>query len=60
MPHLPESAPESPKAEPAADARRPWVTPVVAELPPLTSLTLQTGGPIGGGGGTGGGGSTVF
>jgi hypothetical protein len=29
-------------------------------LPPLSSLTLQSGGPIGGGGNTGGGGSTVF
>ena len=41
-------------------ARRPWVKPEVAQLPPLTELTLQTGSPIDGGGGTGGGGGTVF
>jgi hypothetical protein len=36
--------------------RRPWVTPVVADLPRLTDLTLTTGAPIPGGGDTGGGG----
>lgn len=40
--------------------RLPWQPPKLEELPPLTELTLQTGGPIGGGGDTGGGGSTVF
>lgn len=40
--------------------RKPWVRPELRELPKLTDLTLQTGGPIIGGGGTGGGGSTVF
>jgi hypothetical protein len=39
---------------------RPWVRPVLEELPPLSSLTLASGDPIGGGGDTGGGGSTVF
>ena len=48
-----------PKA-PAAETRRPWTPPAVADLPRLTELTLQTGGFIPGGGGTGGGGSTVF
>ncbi|SOD04039.1 hypothetical protein SAMN05216486_1229 [bacterium JGI 053] len=38
--------------------RRPWVTPVVADLPRLTDLTLTTGAPIPGSGDTGGG-STV-
>ncbi len=41
-------------------ARRPWIVPVVTELPPLTELTLITGSPIPGTGNTGGGGSTVF
>ncbi len=40
--------------------RRPWIEPVVTELPPLTELTLITGSPIPGSGNTGGGGSTVF
>jgi hypothetical protein len=45
--------------------REPWVKPVIVELPPLTELTLQSGGggeggDIGGGGNTGGSGSTVF
>jgi len=40
--------------------RRPWVRPALELLPPLTSLTLQSGGPIPGGGDTGSGGSTVF
>lgn len=46
--------------------REPWVKPVIEELPPLTELTLQSGGgPEGGsvdGGGSilGGSGSTVF
>ena len=39
--------------------RRPWMSPVVADLPRLTDLTLTTGTPIPGGGGTGGTGSTV-
>ena len=38
--------------------RRPWVAPVVANLPRLTDLTLTTGGPIPGMGDTGSG-STV-
>ena len=38
--------------------RQPWVKPSLSKLPPLTELTLQTGGAIPGGGG--GGGSTVF
>jgi hypothetical protein len=38
--------------------RRPWVAPVVADLPRLTDLTLTTGGPIPGMGDTGSG-STV-
>jgi hypothetical protein len=41
-----------------ARARRPWVSPVVADLPRLTDLTLSTGTPIPGGGDTGTG-STV-
>jgi hypothetical protein len=43
-----------------AARRRPWVRPALEELPPLTRLTLQSGGPIDGGGDTGSGGSTVF
>lgn len=39
-------------------ARRPWVSPVVADLPRLTDLTLTTGTPIPGSGNTGTG-STV-
>jgi hypothetical protein len=35
------------------------VSPIVADLPRLTDLTLSTGDAIPGGGGTGGGGSTV-
>ena len=38
--------------------RRPWVAPVVADLPRLTDLTLTTGAPIPGSGDTGAG-STV-
>lgn len=45
---------------PAASERLRWRPPGLVELPPLSQLTLQTGGPIGGGGDTGGGGSTVF
>jgi hypothetical protein len=41
-------------------ARRPWARPTLQELPHLSSLTLQSGDPIGGGGDTGNGGSTVF
>ncbi|HEX6573690.1 MAG TPA: hypothetical protein VF042_01865 [Gemmatimonadaceae bacterium] len=37
--------------------KRPWVSPIVSQLPRLSELTLQS--PIDGGGGTGGGGSTV-
>lgn len=40
--------------------QRPWIAPVVRELPRLTDLTLQTGGGIPGGGFLGGGGSTVI
>ena len=42
--------------------RRPWVAPVVTDLPRLTDLTLTTGSPQGNpipGSGTTGGGSTV-
>jgi hypothetical protein len=54
------------RPENEAEAREPWVRPVIEELPPLTELTLQSGGPEGGsvdGGGNisgGGTGSTVF
>jgi hypothetical protein len=41
-------------------ARQQWEKPTLSKLPPLTELTLQTGGAIPGGGGSGGGGSTVF
>ena len=37
--------------------RLPWEPPQLSKLPPLTELTLATGGPINGGGG---GGGTVF
>ena len=46
--------------------REPWVKPVVEELPPLTELTLQSGGGAAGGDIVGGGiiqggtGSTVY
>jgi hypothetical protein len=53
--HLP-----SPADAPPAACRRPWVSPLLEELPPLTRLTLQSGGPIPGDGDTSGGGSTVF
>lgn len=43
----------------AARPRRPWVSPVVTDLPRLTDLTLTTGVPIPGSGDTGGTGSTV-
>jgi hypothetical protein len=36
-------------------ARRPWVSPVVLNLPRLTDLTLSTGAPIPGMGNTGAG-----
>ena len=39
----------------ATRARRPWISPVVANLPRLTDLTLTTGVPIPGMGNTGGG-----
>lgn len=50
-------APQS--APPDAQHKKPWVKPEVTELPRLTDLTLQTGGPIGGIGDPGSG-STVF
>jgi hypothetical protein len=46
-----------PEAQPASGKKQ-WKKPAVTELPRLTDLTLQTGGPIGGGGNDGG--STVF
>jgi len=42
----------------SARGRRPWVAPVVTDLPRLTDLTLTTGSPIPGSGNTGTG-STV-
>ena len=45
------------RPEPAR-ARRAWVSPLVADLPRLTQLTLTTGSPIPGGSGSGG--STVI
>lgn len=55
-------SPDGPDRKELGDAppRHSWSEPEVTELPRLTELTLQTGGPTGGGGGTGGGGSTVF
>lgn len=44
---------------PEGATRRPWSTPVVEALPPLSALTLSSI-PIPGGGNVGGGGSTVF
>lgn len=41
----------------AVTGREPWAKPVLSKLPPLTDLTLQTGGRILGGGS---GGGTVF
>jgi len=41
-------------------SKQTWEKPSLRKLPPLTELTLQTGGAIPGGGGTGGGGSTVI
>lgn len=60
--HDGEVPPLSPSAqlEQAAEAKKPWVSPGVTELPRLSELTLQSPGPIPGGGGTGGGGSTVI
>lgn len=62
MPHPTRPAdPRPPQSEPHhPGARRPWVHPVLEALPPLTRLTLQSGGPIPGDGDTGNGGSTVF
>jgi hypothetical protein len=51
--------PSDPRHGTAPRARRPWVAPVVADLPRLTELTLATGPGIPGGGSPGGGGSTV-
>jgi hypothetical protein len=59
-PTQPAHRPPSPPDAPRAARRRPWVRPVLEELPPLTRLTLQSGGPIPGDGDTSGGGSTVF
>ena len=55
----------TPLTEPtlAVSRPKPWIEPVVAELPTLTHLTLQSGGggPIGGAvGGSGGSGGLVF
>ncbi len=46
-------------APPEAQHKKPWVSPELTELPRLTDLTLQSGGPIGGIGDPGSG-STVF
>ncbi len=46
-----------PRLPDAAPLRRTWAAPTVTPLPPLTALTLQTGGSIGGGWN---GGSTVL
>lgn len=49
------------EGERSGEGRRcPWLPPRLEELPPLTELTLATGGPIGGGGNTGGGGSGIL
>ena len=58
-PHTESLAP-NPDRSASASERSPWQPPELIELPRLTELTLQTGGPVGGGGNTGGGGSTVF
>jgi hypothetical protein len=42
----PEPPPGSDALDP--DTRRPWVTPVVEELPRLTDLTLATTAPVSG------------
>ncbi len=42
MPH-PEVDPTHDAGPGAPPARRPWVAPVLTELPPLVQLTLQTG-----------------
>lgn len=68
MPPVPAPASlptSSDAARVAAAPRRPWTQPTVTALPPLTTLTLQSGGDLGGSdidgvGGTGFGGSTVF
>jgi hypothetical protein len=50
--------PDTPDPEAQPAGKKSWKKPAVTELPRLTDLTLQTGGPIGGGGDSGG--STVF
>lgn len=50
--------PDTPDPEAPSAGKKSWKKPAVTELPRLTDLTLQTGGPIGGGGDSGG--STVF
>ena len=59
LPHLRSEDSVQPNRSKAARPRRPWVSPVVTDLPRLTDLTLTTGTPIPGGGDTGGTGSTV-
>jgi hypothetical protein len=46
-----------PSRDEAPSGKRTWETPKLTKLPPLTALTLQTGGGIHGGGA---GGGTVF
>lgn len=46
-----------PPRDDAPSPKRAWETPKLSKLPPLTALTLQTGGGIHGGGA---GGGTVF
>jgi hypothetical protein len=47
---------ETPAADDTPAPRAPWVTPVIAELPRLTQLTLSTPGVSGSGSGS----SSVF
>jgi hypothetical protein len=49
--------PNSTTSTPSPKARQKWEVPALTKLPPLTELTLQTGGGIPGGGS---GGGTVF
>ena len=55
----PDSGDAPQPAPPDAQHKKTWVKPELTELPRLTDLTLQTGGPIGGIGDPGSG-STVF